>query len=160
MHCIYACSHTEHGSEQRIIFLLRSICLGAFVPTSSVKDNFRLDNWNYQEQKGLPWWPRGKESACNAGNAGNPGSIPAWADPLEEEMATHSVILPGESQGQSSLVGYSTKGSKALDTTEWQRTQEKVRDQKNQQRVKTKRSTGPPKNIGMIKYISKILNSL
>ena len=85
MHCIYACSHTEHGSEQRIIFLLRSICLGAFVPTSSVKDNFRLDNWNYQEQKGLPWWPRGKESACNAGNAGNPGSIPAWADPLERK---------------------------------------------------------------------------
>ena len=28
-------------------------------------------------------------------------------DPLEEGMATHPVFLPGESQGQKSLVGYS-----------------------------------------------------
>ena len=28
-------------------------------------------------------------------------------DPLEEGMATHSSILPGESSGQRSLVGYS-----------------------------------------------------
>ena len=27
-------------------------------------------------------------------------------DPLEEEMATHSSILPGQSHGQRSLVGY------------------------------------------------------
>ena len=32
----------------------------------------------------------GKESACNAGDA---GSIPGWEDPLEESMATHSSIL-------------------------------------------------------------------
>ena len=30
-----------------------------------------------------------------------------WEDPLEKEMATHSSILPGESHGQRSLVGYS-----------------------------------------------------
>ena len=29
-----------------------------------------------------------------------------WEDPLEEGMATHSVLLPGESQGQRSLVDY------------------------------------------------------
>ena len=29
-----------------------------------------------------------------------------WEDPLEKEMATHSSILPGKSQGQRSLVGY------------------------------------------------------
>ena len=28
-------------------------------------------------------------------------------DPLEEDMATHSVFLPGESHGQRSLAGYS-----------------------------------------------------
>ena len=28
-------------------------------------------------------------------------------DPLEEGIATHPVFLPGESQGQKSLVGYS-----------------------------------------------------
>ena len=31
-------------------------------------------------------------------------------DPLEKEMATHSSILPGESHGRRSLVGYSPKG--------------------------------------------------
>ena len=30
-----------------------------------------------------------------------------WADPLEKEMATHSIFLPGKSDGQRSLVGYS-----------------------------------------------------
>ena len=29
-----------------------------------------------------------------------------WEDPLEEEMATYSVFLPGESHGQRSLEGY------------------------------------------------------
>ena len=32
----------------------------------------------------------GKESACNAGD---PGSIPGWEDPLEKGMATHFSIL-------------------------------------------------------------------
>ena len=30
-----------------------------------------------------------------------------WEDTLEEGMATYSVFLPRESQGQKSLVGYS-----------------------------------------------------
>ena len=32
----------------------------------------------------------GKASACNAGD---PGSIPGWEDPLEKGMATHSSVL-------------------------------------------------------------------
>ena len=39
-------------------------------------------------------------------------------DPLEEGMATHSSILPGESHGRRSLVGYSPWGRKESDTTE------------------------------------------
>ena len=35
----------------------------------------------------------GKESACNAGNAGDVGSIPGWEDPLEQGMANHSSVL-------------------------------------------------------------------
>ena len=31
-------------------------------------------------------------------------------DPLEEGTATHSRVLPGESQRQRSMVGYSPKG--------------------------------------------------
>ena len=44
----------------------------------------------------------GKESTCNAGDA---GSIPGLAKiPLEKEMATQSSILYGKSHGQQSLV--------------------------------------------------------
>ena len=43
-----------------------------------------------------PWWLHGKESACNAGDTGDSGSIPGWEDALEEEIATHSSILAWE----------------------------------------------------------------
>ena len=39
---------------------------------------------------GCPGGSCGKESACNAGD---PGSIPGWGRPREEEMATHSRIF-------------------------------------------------------------------
>ena len=39
-------------------------------------------------------------------------------DPLEEGMATHSSILPGEFCGKRSLAGYSPLGPKELDLTE------------------------------------------
>ena len=39
-------------------------------------------------------------------------------DPLEKEMATTPVFLPGESHGQRSLGGYSPWGRKQSDMTE------------------------------------------
>ena len=39
-------------------------------------------------------------------------------DTLEEEVANHSSILPGEPNGQRSLVGYSPWSHKESDTTE------------------------------------------
>ena len=39
-------------------------------------------------------------------------------DHLEKEMQPTPVFLPGESHGQRSLVGYSSRGHKELDTTE------------------------------------------
>ena len=39
-------------------------------------------------------------------------------DPSEEEITTTPVFLPGESQGQRSLVGYSPKDGKESDTTQ------------------------------------------
>ena len=39
-------------------------------------------------------------------------------DPLEKEMATTPVFLPGESHGWRSLEGYSPRGHKESDTTE------------------------------------------
>ena len=41
-----------------------------------------------------------------------------WEDPLEEEMATHSSILPGKSRRQRSLEGYSPRGHKESYATE------------------------------------------
>ena len=35
-----------------------------------------------------------------------------WEDLLEEEMAPHSGLLPGECHGQRSLAGYSPRGLK------------------------------------------------
>ena len=43
---------------------------------------------------------------------------PGQEDPLEEEMATTPVFLPGKSHGQRSLVGYNLWGRKESDTTE------------------------------------------
>ena len=39
--------------------------------------------------------------------------------PLDRAWQPTPVFLPGESHGQKSLVGYSLRGCKELDTTEW-----------------------------------------
>ena len=41
-----------------------------------------------------------------------------WGHPLEEEMTTHPVFLPGESHGQRSLAGYGPWACKESETTE------------------------------------------
>ena len=49
----------------------------------------------------------------------NPPAVPMWAqslgpeDPLEKELATTLVFLPGKSHGQKSLAGYSPWGRKS-----------------------------------------------
>ena len=62
----------------------------------------------------LPWWLSGKESACNAGDA---GSIPGREDPLEKEMATHSSILAWEIQWTEEPGGLQSMGLQESDTT-------------------------------------------
>ena len=58
-----------------------------------------------------------KNPLDNAGGARDTDSIPGSGGSLEEEMATHSVFLPGESHGQRRLVGYGPRGRKESDTT-------------------------------------------
>jgi len=41
-----------------------------------------------------------------------------WEDPLAEGMGPTPVFLPGEPHGQRSVVGYSPKSCKELDTIE------------------------------------------
>ena len=43
-----------------------------------------------------------------------PATLETRKSPLEEDMATYSSILAGESQGQRSLVGYSSQGSQRV----------------------------------------------
>ena len=53
---------------------------------------------------GFPGSSNGKEYVPCVGYL---GLIPGWEDPLENGMAIHSSILPGEFQGQRSLAGSS-----------------------------------------------------
>ena len=48
-----------------------------------------------------------KNLPANAGSTRLMGSILSWENALEKEMAIYSSILPGESCGERSLVGYS-----------------------------------------------------
>ena len=50
-----------------------------------------------------------KESAYNAGDIRDAGSILDGEDTLEEEMQSTLGFLPGKSNGQRSLVGYNPK---------------------------------------------------
>ena len=61
---------------------------------------------------GLPWWLSRKESTCNAGVA---GSIPGLRRFLwRRGWQSTPVFLPGKTDGQRSLVGYSLWGSKRV----------------------------------------------
>ena len=59
----------------------------------------------------------GKESACNAGDTEDTGSVPGSGRSPEKEIATHSWFLPEKFHGLKSLAGYSPKGRKELDRT-------------------------------------------
>ena len=58
--------------------------MGCCLPGSSIQLAFSFTNW------GFPGGSEGKAFACNAGD---PGLIHGWEDPLEKEMATHSSTL-------------------------------------------------------------------
>ena len=56
---------------------------------------------------------QGKESTCNAGVTGDIGSTPgSGRSPGGGHRQPIPVLLPGESHGQRSLVGYSQQGQK------------------------------------------------
>ena len=63
--------------------------------------------------------PGGSEVKVSAWNAGDPGSIPGSGKiPWRRKWHPTPVLLPRESHGGRSLVGYSPWGHKELDTTE------------------------------------------
>ena len=66
----------------------------------------------------LPQWPSGEESACNAGDAGDVGSITGSGRSPGGGWQSTPGFLPGKSHRQRSLVGYGPWGCKKLDMTE------------------------------------------
>ena len=76
--------------------------------------------------RGFPHGLVGKESACSAGDTGDVGLIPgSGRSPGEGEWQPIPIFLSGKSYGQRSLAGYSSKGHKELDMTEWLSTWER-----------------------------------
>ena len=70
---------------------------------------------------GRSYWcfPGGSEVKVSAWNVGDPGLIPgSGRSPGEGKWQPTPVLLPGESHGGRSLVGYSPWGCKESDTTE------------------------------------------
>ena len=65
---------------------------------------------------GLPWWLRGKESACQCRRRG----FDPWVRkiPWRRKWQPPPVFLPGEFHGQRSLVGNSPRGLKESHRTE------------------------------------------
>ena len=59
-----------------------------------------------------------KNPRASVGDTRDSGLILGREDPQEESMATHPIILAGESQGQRSLAGYSLWDCKQSDTIE------------------------------------------
>ena len=61
-------------------------------------------------------WLNSKESACNAGDSGDEGSIRKI--PQRRKWQHTPAFFPGKSHGQRSLVGYSPWGHKESNMTE------------------------------------------
>ena len=64
----------------------------------------------------FPSGSAGKETACTAGDKG----FKFWVEKTARRITWQNTpeVLPGKSQGQRSLVGYSPRGHKESDTTE------------------------------------------
>ena len=58
-----------------------------------------------------------KNPPANAGDSETQVQSLGQEDPLEKEMATTPIFLPGKFHGQRCLVGYSPRGCKELDMT-------------------------------------------
>ena len=70
-------------------------------------------------QKGFPDGSVGRESACDARDAGDAGLTPGVRKiPWRRAWQSAPVFLPGKYHGQSSLVGYSPYSHKESDMTE------------------------------------------
>ena len=82
------------------------------------KDTRCIKLQNKPQKIQLRGFPGGSVVKNLPANAGEVGSIPGSGRHRGEEMATHSVFLPGKSHRQRNLTGYSPRGHQESDTTE------------------------------------------
>ena len=68
---------------------------------------------------GFPGGASGKELAAKAGDVRDMVRSLGQEDPLDKEMATQSVFLPGKFNGQRSLAGYSPLDHRESDRHNW-----------------------------------------
>ena len=96
-----------------------SLHLFASLPTASSAPDLTSPLWQslsvffffflaIKIERGLPWWPSGKESAYSAGDAEDVGLIPGLGRfSCGRKWQLTPVFLPGSFHRQRSLVGYS-----------------------------------------------------
>ena len=103
-------SKVKHYAQYNSLLIKKAECLRI--------DAFEL--WCCRRLLRVPWTARRSNQSILPLVAQSVKSLPAmqetqvqslgWKDPLEKEMATHSVFLPGEFHGQRSLAGYIVHG--------------------------------------------------
>ena len=106
----------KHGTSVKTHLQSEEIPL--FVGSSCTSDEGEDDHTSFMHVPGFPDGASGEESSCSAGDTRDVALIPGSGRSLEEEMATPPVLLPGESHGWRSLVGYTPWGRKESDMTE------------------------------------------
>ena len=94
-----------------ITCMTQASCASSVLTARVIHRKFKIID-KHRGRNGLPWWLSRKESTCNAGVA---GSIPGLRRFLwRRGWQSTPVFLPGKTDGQRSLVGYSLWGSKRV----------------------------------------------
>ena len=91
-------------------------------------DNLPTELWGTRwicSKRRLPRWRSGKEPTCQCRRCKRCRFNP-WVRkiPWRRKWQPPAVFLPGKFQGHRSLAGYSPRGHKVLDTTEWRTSEE------------------------------------
>ena len=124
-----ACATSSLEDPQTLI----SEFLSPLLNPPAMRDKASLAGWNLPDTVSL--WPCFKFlwaslMAQQVKNLSAMQEAQVWSlgkeDPLEDNMATSPVFLPGESHGQRIQAGYNPQGCKESDTTEWLSTHTKV----------------------------------
>ena len=96
---------------------LKEVKLLPFIYWQVARGRGRIFNLPLTIQLGVLGGSAGKNLLVSAGDSGFDPWV--WKIPWRRKCHPVPVFLPGKSQGQRSLAGYSSWGCKESDTTEW-----------------------------------------